>query len=250
LAALRENASMNLKIEQTGSLAIVYDADCLQQPAPELFDADYWRRTGSIREMAPGRGNALMLETAFGPLVMRAYLRGGWAAHFSRDRYLFTGFDRSRPVAEVRMLAELTRQGLPVPRPVAGQCLRHGLTYTAVLLTRRIMPAYSLAELLQQNTEMEPDWLRTGRCIRRFHDAGVIHPDLNARNILFGEHGGRQGDIHLVDFDRAFFRQGAKRLFRSNLQCLQRSLQKFWPQWRAGELPACWGQLVKGYNGQ
>ena len=240
---------MNLKIEQTASLAIVYDADCLQQPAPELFDVDYWRRTGSVCQIAPGRGNALMLDTAFGPLVMRPYLRGGWAAHISRDRYLFTGFERSRSVAEVRMLAQLIRLGLPAPRPVAGQCLRHGLTYTAVLLTRRIFPAHSLAELVQQDAKKEPDWLQTGRCIRRFHDAGVIHPDLNARNILYGEHGGRQGDIHLVDFDRAFFRQGARYLFRSNLRRLRRSLQKFWPDGREGELQACWEQLMSGYNG-
>ncbi len=239
---------MNLKFEQTGSRAIVYDTDCMQQPGRELFDAAYWRRTGAISATAPGRGNALMLETPFGSVVMRACLRGGWAARLSRERYLFTGFDRCRALAEARMLAELTRMGLPVPQPLAAQCLRRGLACTGVLLTRRIMSAVPLAELLTERSEIMPDWFLTGRCIRRFHDAGVIHPDLNARNILLGEHGGGQGDIYLIDFDRAFFRHGSRRWFRANLGRLRRSLLKLWPGGRAGELQACWEQLMKGYN--
>lgn len=239
---------MNLKFEQTGSRAIVYDADCMQQPGRELFDAEYWRRSGAISATAPGRGHALMLETPFGPAVMRACLRGGWAARLSRDRYLFTGFDRCRPLTEARMLAQLSRMGLPVPQPLAAQCLRHGLAYTGVLLTRRLMPAVPLADLLADGAQIMPDWFLIGRCIRRFHDAGVVHPDLNVRNILLGEHGGGQGDIYLVDFDRAFFRHGSRRRFRANLGRLRRSLLKSWPAGRARELRACWEQLIKGYN--
>ncbi len=239
---------MNLKLEQTGSRAIVYDADCIQQPGQELFDVEHWRRLGAVKRTAPGRGKALLLETGFGPVVMRAYLRGGWAAHISRDRYLFTGFSRSRPLAEVRMLGELLRMGLPVPEPVAAQCLRHGLSYSGVLLTRTIEPAWSLAELLAPAANIKPDWLLTGQCIRRFHDAGVIHPDLNARNILLGAQGGGQGDIYLIDFDRAFFRHRSPRLFRSNLRRLRRSLTKLWPAARNGELEDCWRELLKGYN--
>lgn len=239
---------MDLKLEQTASSAIVYDADCIQQPVQDWFDSAYWRGINAIRGTAAGRGNTLMLETDFGPAVMRTYLRGGWAAKFSRDRYLFTGFSRSRPMKETHMLAECSRLGLPVPQPVAGLCLKHGLTYSAVLLTKRIMPAISLAGLLEQGPNMDPDWLRTGRCIRRFHAAGVIHPDLNARNVLFGEYGGRKDDIWLIDFDRAFFRRDSRRLFRANLRRLRRSLLNFWPAGRSGALEACWGQLMKGYN--
>jgi len=161
---------------------------------------------------------------------------------------VFTGFGRSRPLNEVRMLAALIHLGLPVPRPIAGRCLRHGLTYSAVLLTRRIMPASPLAERLSQKPGLHPDWLQTGRCIRRFHDAGLVHPDLNAHNILLGDHGGGHGDVYLIDFDRAFFSHGASRLFRSNLLRLRRSLLKLWPRRRIAEFEGCWGQLMKGYN--
>jgi len=239
---------MNLKLEQTALSAIVYDADCIQQPALSLFDPAYWRSIGAVRQTAPGRGHALMLDTTYGPLVMRSYRRGGWAARFSHDRYLFTGFSRSRSLMEMRLLADCVRLGLPVPQPVAGLCLRHGLTCSAALLTRRIMPAYTLADLLDRQSVREIEWLRTGRCIRRFHDAGVVHPDLNVRNILFGEHGGSRDDVYLIDFDRAYFHVGSRRPFRAGLNRLHRSLQKTWPMSGKRALENCWAQLIAGYN--
>jgi 3-deoxy-D-manno-octulosonic acid kinase len=241
---------MNLKFEQTAGQAIVYDADCIQQPAKELFDPAYWQQRGAVRRVAAGRGNTLILDTAFGLLVLRAYLRGGWAARCSRERYLFTGFDRSRPVLEMRILAELTRLGLPVPQPVAGLCSKHGPTYTAALLTRCISPAQPLAELLDSDRVALPDWVRIGRCIRRFHAAGVVHPDLNVRNILLGPRTDSRSDVYLVDFDRARLRNGAARVQRAGLQRLRRSLQKAWPDHRQGDLQACWAGLLQGYNGQ
>jgi 3-deoxy-D-manno-octulosonic acid kinase len=84
-----------------GSLVIVYDADRVQQPGPELFDPGYWQRVGAVAGQAPGRGSALLLDTPFGAAVLRQYLRGGWPARISRDRYVFTGYERSRPVAEL-----------------------------------------------------------------------------------------------------------------------------------------------------
>jgi len=239
---------MNLKSEQTASFAIVYDADRIQQPEQMLFEEAHWRRIGAVRGTAAGRGNVLFLDTGFGPAVLRAYLRGGFAAHISRDRYLFTGFSRSRPLREMRMLAECTRLGLPVPEPIAGRCVRHGLSYSAELLTGQIAPAQSLADLLDRPSGLEPDWFRTGRCIRRFHNAGVVHPDLNARNLLYGERGGRNDDIYLIDFDRACFCNKADSRFSASLRRLHRSLSKFWPPGEQGTLETCWKQVMKGYN--
>ena len=108
------------------SLFIVYDADCVKQPGPELFDAAWWERREAVVGEAAGRGTALFLETPFGPAVLRQYLRGGQAARVSRDRYLFTGFERARPIAEFRMLARLAGMGLPVPDPLAAMCRRNG----------------------------------------------------------------------------------------------------------------------------
>jgi 3-deoxy-D-manno-octulosonic acid kinase len=225
------------------SQVIVYDADRVQQPGPQLFDPAAWERQGRVVGQAVGRGSALLLETDFGPAVLRQYLRGGWPARFSRDRYLFTGFDRSRPLAEFRMLATLSDLGLPVPAPLAAMCRRQGLFYQGWLLMERIMDAQALADVLLERAG-DPDlWQRTGAVIARFHRAGAIHADLNARNILVAG----DGAIHLVDFDRARFTANAA-ASSANLQRLKRSLEKLWPVGIRDRLEPCWADLLRGYQ--
>ncbi len=223
------------------SRIIVYDADLIQQPGAHLFCAESWERSGKLLGQAPGRGSALFLETDFGPAVLRHYLRGGQAAHFSHDRYLYTGLERSRPMAEFQMLAGLHKKGLPVPRPLAAQCVRNGLFYTGDLMTRRLADVIPLADL-PENQQSDPAmWRAVGACIRQFHEQGVVHADLNARNILVdGENA-----VFLIDFDRARIRAGAQRLFAMNLKRLQRSLRKFQ---QSSVLEAGWQQLLKGYR--
>lgn len=239
---------MNLKFQQSAGRVIVYDADCISQPDKDWFDPVFWQQNGAIVGTAPGRGSSLLLETPIGPAVLRTYLRGGWAARLSRDRYLFTGYRNARPLAEVQILAQLLAMGLPVPQPLAGQCLRHGLGYSGALLTRRINPAMPLAEGLSDMAAGSAAWPMIGQCIRRFHDAGVVHPDLNARNILLGAQGGRAGDVYVIDFDGAYVHAAPRRRFRSNLGRLHRSLQKLWPAADANQLQSRWRELMAGYH--
>lgn len=84
-------------------------------------------------------------------------------------------------------------------------------------------------------------WFTTGACLRRFHDQGVVHADLNARNILIS------GDnrVYLIDFDRARIRAGARSLFQANLKRLQRSLQKFLS---CEAMEQSWQYLQRGYQ--
>ena len=86
-------------------------------------------------------------------------------------------------------------------------------------------------------------WISIGRCIRRFHDLGVCHADLNAHNILLSE-----DSVYLIDFDRCQLRGGG--LWRdANLVRLRRSLEKVaWglPPERFGE--ADWHGLLDGYR--
>jgi 3-deoxy-D-manno-octulosonic acid kinase len=86
-------------------------------------------------------------------------------------------------------------------------------------------------------------WRQTGECIRRFHDAGVYHADLNARNILLDVH----FKVWLIDFDRAKTIAAGSRKFEANLSRLLRSLQKVWPR-ENNDLVKCWDSLMAGYN--
>lgn len=209
-----------------------------------MFDPGYWKRVGAVTGQAAGRGSALLLDTPFGEVVLREYLRGGWPARISRDRYFFTGYERSRPLAEFRILAALTERGLPVPRPVTALCERLILFYRGWLMTGLLPDVTPLADVLGERSGDAALWRRAGRVISRFHDAGVVHADLNARNILVGP-----GDaIYLVDFDRARFSAGNARAFSANLARLRRSLVKLWPAAGADRLDRCWSDLLAGYS--
>lgn len=235
---------MKARTHKQESLVIVYDAEQIQHPGPYLFDEAFWREGNAVRGEAPGRGSALFLETPFGAAVLRRYLRGGWPAKVSRDRYLFNGWERSRPQDEFRILADLATHGFPVPDPLAAMTLRNGPFYTGSLLTRRIPGALPLAELMQPRCEDDELWIKAGACIRSFHDFGLVHADLNARNILVDG----EDRIFLIDFDRARISRGDTRACVSNINRLRRSFEKLWPAAVAAQLETCWQALLAGYQ--
>jgi 3-deoxy-D-manno-octulosonic acid kinase len=234
---------MQLKQHVTGSRAIVYDADRIQQPDPGLFAPEYWKSANCIVGQAQGRGNALLLQTPYGPAVLRQYLRGGFAARLSRDQYLYLGLYRSRPFAEANLLARLWSLGLPVPEVLGALCTRHGMTYSGALLTLRIPDAITMADMVSDSFLPATTWISIGKCIRRFHDAGVYHADLNIRNILVDA----AKKVWLLDFDRAKMVPQGSPTLASNLQRLKRSLRKD-KQLSESQLEQFWDQLMAGYN--
>ncbi len=231
------------------SLAIVYDAELMGSPNVDYFSVDFWNSQQALDGEAVGRGSAWFIDAPFGSLVLRRYLRGGWAAKVSRQSYFFTTVSRSRPFREYHLMASLFELGLPVPRPVAALCEFHGVISTGAILTARIPSAHTLADVLPGNNDtLELDvgfWGRVGKCIRRFHDAGVWHADLNARNILLNA----ELQVFLIDFDRARFTPGKAVQGQSNLNRLKRSLVKLWPAKSLSELESAWMQLEAGYHG-
>ena len=236
---------MKSVIHKENSLAIAYDASLLEIPGVDFFSVDYWRSKQALEGEAVGRGSAWFINSAFGPVVLRQYLRGGWVAKISRQSYFFTTVSRSRPFREYHLLAALYDLGLPVPKPVAALCEFHGFISSGALMTARISSAQTLADVLPGNDGYEGLWESVGKCMRRFHDAGVWHADLNARNILLDEN----SQVFLIDFDRARFKPGKAVNGQGNLKRLKRSLTKLWPP---GELPAmqpAWAQLKAAYHG-
>ncbi len=182
--------------------AILFDAERVPAPGAQLFQREYWKRRGALTEQAGGRGSIDFIDGDGRRWVMRRYLRGGMAAQVARDRYLFLGEERTRSFRELRLLAELRNRKLPVPAPVAA-CYWRGLsTYSAALITERLCGASTLSETLVAGRMDDARWAEIGRCLRRFHDAGVQHADLNAHNIMLGENGA----VWLLDFDRGRLR--------------------------------------------
>ena len=237
---------MDSRSNKLASGRIVYDADRFSnadcEPDAKWFEAQYWEDKDRVIARPRGRGTALVVETPLGRAVLRQYLRGGWVAKFVRSRYLFTGYPRSRPFREFRVLEQLAELRLPAPKPVAGLCTRHGLSCSGALITLEIENVRPLVERLEDMDEAA--WKAVGVCIRNFHDRGLVHADLTVRNILIQD----GGDVFLVDFDRARFNEGATRAFRRNLERLQRSLRKAWLEDDLDMDEPAWTHLLKGYE--
>jgi 3-deoxy-D-manno-octulosonic acid kinase len=224
--------------------AMLYDASRVSSPNASWFDPEHWRSRGELEGTAQGkRGAASFIRAEGQRCVLRHYRRGGWMARLSADRYPWTGEGATRPFTEWQLTYRLHRAGLPVPAPIAARYRRHGPSYTGDLITERLPAVGSLYECLCTGALSIVTWVSVGRCVRRFHDLGVCHADLNAHNVLLSEEA-----VYLIDFDRCqlrgpgFWRDG-------NLVRLRRSLDKLtWglPADRFGD--ADWHALLDGYR--
>ena len=239
------NLNMNLGTHTQNRHVIVYDADRIPEPQLRLMDPAYWEGKGAVSGQAAGRGNTLLLETPFGPAVLRRYLRGGWPARISRDRYLYSGLHRSRPIREFNILRQLAEKGLPCPVPLAASCDRGLISYRGALLMEEIRDVAPLVDFLGSAQSGAALWADVGACIHAFHQAGVHHADLNARNLLVNR---STGEVFLVDFDRCTLNPGIVVDGKSNLARLKRSLSKLWPWNDPDTLQACWQALLDGYH--
>jgi 3-deoxy-D-manno-octulosonic acid kinase len=232
--------------------AMLYDASRAGNLSTEAFDPVLLARRGQIVGEARGRGTAWFLSVQSHSWVLRHYRRGGLASHLSRDRYWWRGEDGTRSFAEWQLTYHLHRAGLPVPAPIAARYRKYGLAYRGDIITERLLDVGSLAQALDAAPLSLLTWIAIGRCLRRFHDLGVCHADLNAHNILIGQ-SAREPDpaqqrVYLIDFDRGTLRKPGF-WQDANLVRLRRSLEKItWglPTGRFTEDD--WHGLLDGYQ--
>lgn len=223
---------------------IVVDARHAQQFEESMFDPSYWQDQGAVIDTAGGRGRVLFVAAGDEQWVLRHYHRGGMMTPALGDLYLWTGAARTRSMREFALLAALHDEGLPVPRPVAARYWREGIFYRADLITVRIPAARSLAAIAARAVPPDPVWRAIGACVRRFHDAGVFHADLNAHNIVVDA----EANIFLVDFDRGRRLPGGP-WKRANLRRLNRSLHKIGVSLAEPDFERRqWRALTEGYS--
>ena len=178
--------------------------------------------------------------------MLKHYQRGGRVAALLGDRYIGSNCERSRSFREWRLLQRMHALGLPVPQPVAASCTRQGAFHRADLLTRQIKGVVTLADHLLACILADAGWRAVGACIRRFHNAGVYHADLNARNILLDA---QNSGVYLIDFDKGRFRYLGESWKAANLARLQRSLLKFQALNEVFHFDQNgWNQLLDGYG--
>lgn len=212
---------MQAAIHSQPYIRILYDADRLERPTSKWFSPDHWAAYGSVETFRQGRGGCWRVQMPAGAAVIKHYRRGGQMAKISFDRYLYTGWERSRSLREWRLLAMLRQQGLPVPTPLAAICARQGRSYQAALITGYILGATSINRLIEENVpDLSELAVKTGELLARFHQADVSHADINLSNIVKDE----QGQLWLLDFDRGRIITMNTRRRQHSMQRLRRSL--------------------------
>lgn len=231
------------EIQSTATGAILFDA--AQMPAAE----EKWFDSQLAAQAAPadagGRGCVYFLDAPFGACVLRHYRRGGLVSHLNKERYVWSGRNRTRAFREFRLTASLHEAGLPVPSPLMARYVRKGIVYQADLITRQIPGAQTLAARLA-NGELDAALAVTvGRTIAAFHAHGLWHADLNAHNLLVDT--GRK--VWLIDFDRCRIRKPTMNWQQANLDRLLRSFRKLRAARSLPEFESVfWHSLLAAYH--
>lgn len=227
-----------------GSRQIWYDPEVFSTFEPGLFDPVWLGGNDKIRDTSHGRNTAYFINHEGKDLVLRHYYRGGLIGRLNKDLFLRQPLAQTRPMAEYALLAWMNARGLPVPRPVAARMSPIGPCYRADILTLTIPESRTLADHLR-SADLNADlWRLVGNTIAQMHAAGVMHSDLNCRNILIDQN----EKFWLIDFDKCA-RRPAGKWSAGNLERLHRSFEKEHtkhPDFHWDE--ACWTALMTGYR--
>jgi tRNA A-37 threonylcarbamoyl transferase component Bud32 len=195
--------------------------------AAGLDRPEAWESVLGARPGEPGRGAAGRLvldgDTRW---VVKRMRRGGWTARLWRDRFL----GAARLLRNLTVPIEAARRGVPTAAP-AAMLLEEGpcRLYRAWLAVDEIPGAEDLLRRLAGAHPPGPDEIaEVLRTVRRMHDAGVVHRDLNLGNLLLRSGRGGAPEAHIVDLDRGRLLDGpvgtGKR--RSALRRMERSYVK------------------------
>ncbi|TAJ79383.1 hypothetical protein EPO44_19340 [bacterium] len=198
-----------------------------------------------------GRGRLRFFHLDNGETALvRTYRHGGLLRHVTGDCF-FTW--PPRPFRELAITAEVSRRGVPTLEILAAWVERlNGPFYRGWLMTRELKGADDLWVALQSEYYAENDrgplLQAVARGIRRMHDQGIYHGDLNLKNIMVRREGGRVVS-YIIDFDKAelFSREVPVGKAERNLRRLLRSVCKLDPD-RRHLSPEAWDLFLGFYR--
>ena len=183
--------------------------------------------------------------------AVRHFYRGGILAPLLGDRY-FRSWALPRPLAEAVASERCRKRGIPTPQIMAAASYGHGFTYRGDLITRYIPESATLARLLVQKETDSPSSLNAlelaGSLARRLAATGILHPDLNVKNILLSPVP-EPREVHLLDLDRVRISAGHPVSGTPMFRRLTRSLRKWERQSPHPLSRSAWAALTRGWKG-
>jgi 3-deoxy-D-manno-octulosonic acid kinase len=200
---------------RVGRADIVARADALEFVVEAIrADGSLYGRALRSRErtLQGGRGHVVVFPAPGGPWAVRHAYRGGAVARVLGDRYVATG--SRRPFHELLVSEALRARGVATPTVHAAVVYGSGAWYRSDVATAFIADATDLASLTL-GADAWPDgargraWAAAGALLRTAFEAGLLHPDLNLRNIIVRKTRMQPagafdaGDALLLDLDRA-----------------------------------------------
>jgi hypothetical protein len=189
-----------------------------------LLDADRWDQELAHAAPGPGRGGVARVELDEGRrVVLKKMRRGGWLRGLWGDRYL----GRQRLLRNLSVPVEAARRGIATAAPVALLIRGSGSgLFEAWLGVEEIPGATDLLTLLRVHPPSDPA-AAAMTFVRRCHDLGLLHRDLNLGNLL-ARPGAGGWEMFVVDLDRAVLRSGPLgfRARQASLRRLERSHAK------------------------
>lgn len=226
---------------------IWYDPNLLSQVAEgdvaKVFEPEYWKSRNAITGSAQGRGTTWFVQLDKLQGALRHYRRGGLFGKLIADKYRFNGWDNTRCAMEMQVLTLLVDAKVNVPRPIAARAVKQGLFYQADLLSERIEGAKDLVDILITARLSDDLYRKVGREIRKMHDVGINHTDLNIHNILIDSN----DKVWIIDFDKCAQHPG-EGWKQGNLSRLKRSFHKELNKRHIHWQERDWDSLMDGYQ--
>jgi 3-deoxy-D-manno-octulosonic acid kinase len=239
------------------------DADNIYPDDARDFVHDAIERAGTLADYAANHDQVETIRGR-GPLfivpgpgrarwVVRKLRHGGLLAPLTGDRFLRLG--TPRPFNELLLAAELCERGIPTPAVVAAAVYLRGFLYRGEVAREEVRNARDLADCLfgepaldgHQRTEV---LTAAGQLIGSLHDAGIIHPDLNLRNVLIVERAAAVPQAFILDLEKCRTVGRLSRLSRrSMLRRFRRSARRFEERGGRPLSKSEWDAFRAGYAG-
>ena len=205
--------------------------------APLLRSIEHPTAAYAPQPLPGGRGGTVRVNAAGHETVVRPCRRGGLPALVLHDLYFGR---RPRPFAELAVMATLRQRGVPVVEVYGaavhwvGPCWYRG--WLATCFVPDALTFWQWARVPGDAAARAGGLRALGAAVRRLHDGGGAHPDLNANNVLIqpagapGAAAGTDPSVLFIDFDRARLAAGGQATPGTELDRLWRSLRKLDPQ--------------------